>query len=98
MKKYSAIVKLDGQTKFIENQEYETMKSFISDLRANGFTVNSSKVKLTEVFDYIMNEINCDKLDWLYINTAADVELSKAGLLTDKAFKAMDKIAAKHNL
>ena len=64
MKKYSAVVKDNGRTVFIENQEYNTKSEFIHDLRANGYTVNEKKVKTSDVFNYIMNHTNCNPWDW----------------------------------
>jgi len=65
MKTYKAIVKdkKDGERMIIE-REYETKASFIADLRANGFAVNSNKVKESKVFDWIMDNTNCNPWDW----------------------------------
>ena len=64
MKKYSAIVKDGSRLVIIENQEYRTKAEFIHDLRCNGYRVNSKKVKLSDVFDYIMQHTNCEPKDW----------------------------------
>ena len=69
-KLYSAIVK-DKETKkkvFIENKEYSRKQDFIKDLKNNGYAVNPLKVKESEVFSYILNNTNCDNIDWKYIN------------------------------
>lgn len=65
MKKFKAIVK-DKQTKqlVIIESEHETKTEFIQDLRSNGYMVNPYKVKVAEVFDYIMNTTNCEEWDW----------------------------------
>lgn len=70
MKRFSAVVK-DRQTKetiFIENQEYSNKANFIKDLKHNGYMVNPDKVKESEVFDYIMENTNCEPQEWKYIN------------------------------
>lgn len=64
MKKYSAIVKDEGRTVFIKNQEYENKAAFIYDLRKNGYKVNPRKVKPSDVFEYILNHTNCAPWDW----------------------------------
>lgn len=64
MKKYSAIVKDNERTVFIEYQEYRTKAEFINDLRCNGYSVNPLKVKPSDVFDYIINHTNCNSWDW----------------------------------
>lgn len=64
MKKYSAIVKDGNRAVLIKNQEYPTKADFIHDLRCNGYKVNPKKVKPSDVFDYIMNNTNCNPLDW----------------------------------
>lgn len=65
MKKFKAIVK-DKQTKqlVIIESEHKTKAEFIQDLRSNGYMVNPYKVKVAEVFDYIMNTTNCELWDW----------------------------------
>lgn len=64
MKVYSAIVKDNGKTVYIENQEYQTKADFVYDLRRNGYSVNPRMVKPSNVFDYIINRTNCDPWDW----------------------------------
>ena len=64
MKKYSAIVKDEGRTVFIKNQEYANKAAFIYDLRKNGYKVNPRKVKPADVFEYILNHTNCAPWDW----------------------------------
>ena len=64
MKKYSANVKDNGRTVFIENQEYRTKAEFIHDIRCHGYSLNPLEVKPSDVFDYIVNHPNCDSWDW----------------------------------
>lgn len=74
MTKYSAVVKEreTGKIVLLENYEYETKKSFIEDIRGNGYTVNPNKVKISEVFDYIMNNTNCEPCIWKKVNKIVD--------------------------
>lgn len=62
---YKAIVtdKMDGRRVVIES-EYNTKAEFIYELRANGYAVNPIKVKTKDVFDYIMNNTDCNPWDW----------------------------------
>lgn len=64
MKKYSAVVRDGNRRVFITNQEYNTKADFIHDLRRNGYKVNPAKVKTARVFDYIINNTNCNPWDW----------------------------------
>lgn len=64
MKKYSAVVRDGSRRVFITNQEYKTKADFIHDLRRNGYKVNPTKVKTARVFDYIINNTNCNPWDW----------------------------------
>lgn len=64
MKMYSAIVKDGNRVVVIRNQAYRTKAQFINDLRCNGYKVNPKKVKLADVFDYIMEHTNCNPWDW----------------------------------
>ena len=63
--KYKAIVK-DKQTKklTIIESDYNCKNDFIHDLRSNGYMVNNKKVKEAKLFDYIINNTNCNKWDW----------------------------------
>lgn len=62
---YKAIVK-DKETKelIIIESEYDKKIDFINDLKGNGYLVNPSKVKKAEVFNYIIDNTNCNKWDW----------------------------------
>lgn len=64
MKMYSAVVKDGNRVVFIRNQEYKNKADFIHDLRCNGYKVNPKKVKLADVFEYILNHTNCNPWDW----------------------------------
>ena len=70
MTMYKAIVtdKADGRKVVIESNAY-SKTDFIHDLRRNGYSVNPAKVKTKEVFDYIMQNTNCNPWDWKEINT-----------------------------
>lgn len=69
MKVYKAIVtdKMNGRKVVIES-ECNTKAEFVHDLRRNGYSVNSTKVKTKEVFEYIMEHTNCNSWDWKEIN------------------------------
>jgi len=66
MIKFKAIVTdpYDNNKKKIVEISQTTKKAAIRDLRGNGFKVDRSKVKKSEVFDYIMNNTNCNSWDW----------------------------------
>lgn len=65
MKKlYSASVKDGKRIVHIKYQEYERKADFIRDLRRNGYKVDPNKVKLSRVFDYIIEHTNCEPWDW----------------------------------
>lgn len=65
MKNFKAMVKCKetGRHVTIES-ECRTKAEFVRDLRGNGYMVNPMKVKVAEVFDYIVNETNCAPWDW----------------------------------
>lgn len=62
---YKALVK-NKQSKKLEiiASESRTKTDFILNLRGNGYSVNTDKVKTAETFDYIMNYTNCEWWDW----------------------------------
>jgi len=63
---YSAVVK-DKETKklvLVKNKDYPNKKSFIHDLKANGYIVNPIKVKPSVKFEYIMKYTDCSISDW----------------------------------
>jgi len=66
---FSAWVK-DKETKqqLRIDKEYPTKAKFIYDLKANGYAVNPDKVKISKVFDYILDNTNCTPEEWKYIN------------------------------
>lgn len=43
---------------------YTSKAAFIKDLKGNGYSVNASKVKTKEVFDYIINHTDCSPAAW----------------------------------
>jgi len=63
---YKAIVtdKFNDNKKIIVEIYQRTKKDAIRDLRGNGYAVNVMKVKKAPVFDYIMNNTNCESWDW----------------------------------
>jgi hypothetical protein len=65
MKTYKAIAtnKRTGKIEIIES-EYSNKANFIKDIRMHGFRVDTMKVKEADVFDFIMNNTNCNKWDW----------------------------------
>lgn len=65
MKEYKAIVtdKETGKRTIVSSDAY-TKADFIHDLRKNGYAVNPIKVKTKEVFDYIMQNTDCNPWDW----------------------------------
>ena len=64
MKLYSAFVKDGKRLVAIKNQEYNTKADFIHDLRSNGYSVNPKKIKESKLFEYIINNTDCNSLDW----------------------------------
>ena len=64
MKLYSAFVKDGKRLVAIKNQEYNTKRDFIHDLRSNGYSVNPKKVKESKLFEYIINNTDCNSWDW----------------------------------
>jgi hypothetical protein len=51
------------QTIIIESA-YKTKTDFIKDLRANGYSVNPAKVKQSDVYNFIVENTNCELSDW----------------------------------
>jgi len=62
---FKAVVKdkRSKQTMIIEINQ-DTKKRAVTDIRANGYTVDRDKVKPAEVFDYIMMNTNAEPWDW----------------------------------
>ena len=92
--KFKAIVtdKLDGRKTIIES-EYEKKSDFIRDIRSNGYRVDDRKVKESEVFDFIMTNTDCEKLDWQVINrrmTREEISEAKQKYL-DKRLANLEK-------
>ena len=95
MTMFSALVK-DKETKQITriDSEYPTKAKFIYDLKANGYAVNPNKVKILEIFDYILENTNCTPEEWKYINKIpADNELVSDIVFTGerKTFERQEK-------
>lgn len=63
MFKASVIEKETGRFTIIES-EYYTKKAFIEDLRDNGYRVNPDKVKEKELYNWIVDNTNCEPIDW----------------------------------
>lgn len=61
--KASVIDKESKETVIIAS-EYPSKSAFIRDLRSNGYSVNPSKVKLASVFDWIIDNTECNPWDW----------------------------------
>lgn len=67
MKGYKAVVKdsYDNTIVILDNvMYYHNKQECIRDLRRNGYRVNPNKVKEHMLFDYIMNNTNCNPWDW----------------------------------
>ena len=71
MKTYKAFVteKRTGR-KVVITSDYERKADFIDDLRRNGYRVNPLYVKTADVYDYIVQNTNCNPWDWREINEA----------------------------
>ena len=65
MKEYKAIVK-DKETKEKRIVTFEAtgLQDALNTLRKNGYAVSNYKVKPADVFDYIINNTNCNEWDW----------------------------------
>lgn len=70
MKTYKAYVFNKDEKRYeIIESEYNRKSDFIRDLRANGYRVNPSHVKTSDVFDYILNYTNGNWWDWKEIKS-----------------------------
>lgn len=58
----------------ITSAENETKLDFIWNLRGNGFKVDTKKVKRVAVYDFIVNETNCEEYLWEIMYTEKDIE------------------------
>lgn len=52
--KYSCIVKDEGKTVYIRNEEFPNMEEFIYSLRMAGYEVLLETVKESRLFEYIL--------------------------------------------
>lgn len=65
LKMFSAWVKDKNTKEYLRiDSEYKTKTDFISDLRSNGYSVSSYRVKEKVEFDRIINETDCNIWDW----------------------------------
>jgi hypothetical protein len=73
MKNYKALV-TNNRTGAIEiiEMEYSSKANFIKDIRLNGLKVDPMKVKEADIFDFIMNNTNCNKCDWNQTSNEVD--------------------------
>lgn len=65
MKTYKACV-IDKETKkaVVIESEQPSKANFIRNLRHNGYQVCDWRVKEASVYDYIVEQTNCQKEDW----------------------------------
>lgn len=61
---FKAMVKNENGKLEIIGNESKSKTQFIKDLRKNGYKVDPVKVKKAEVFDYILDNTNCNEWDW----------------------------------
>lgn len=62
--KYSCIVKDEGKTVYIRNEEFPNMAEFIYSLRIAGYEVLLETVKESRLFEYILLKATADGPDW----------------------------------
>ena len=67
---FSAVVKDKRTNKcmILRNLEYNDKRECINDIRKNGYSVNETRCKPSDVFEYIMNNTSCSPYDWRTIN------------------------------
>ena len=66
MKIYKACVFSKGSNKAVViESEYSSKANFIRDLRLNGYEVCDWRVKEARIYDYIVEQTNCQKEDWI---------------------------------
>lgn len=63
--KYKAFV-TDKQTKEVKiiEGDYRTKQEFIKSIRINGYKVNPLRVKEAKIFDWILDNTNCETWNW----------------------------------
>jgi len=93
---YSAVVKdkQTHETTIIENKEYLTKAAFIADLKGNGYAVNPYKIKESNLFEYILNNTNCENEEWQYINKIPEYGES----ISDIIWNGMNKNSEKRDI
>ena len=55
--------KQTGERVTIE-REYNTKQEFIADVRRNGYKVNAKRTKETNLYNWIIENTNCNERDW----------------------------------
>jgi hypothetical protein len=64
MKTFKAVAtSYEGERKIIQ-ADAKNKTEFIKEARKNGFKINPFKVKDSELFNFIMDETNCNEWDW----------------------------------
>jgi len=56
-----------GSYSIIES-DYKTKAQFIQDLRSNGYAVNPLKVKEVNLYNWIIENTDCEEHVWKYLN------------------------------
>jgi hypothetical protein len=79
LKKYKCVAKEKetGNLRIFLSSEGQNKKSFIYDIRANGYSINNLKVKQEKVFDWICDNTNAEIWHWQCLNTEKDIEQYK---------------------
>ena len=78
--------------KFIES-EYEAtcvtnaIKMMREDLSGNGYSIIRNRIKEKSVFDFIVNETNCEPIIWKYINKVFPSYEDAKKFISDKIWK-----------
>lgn len=66
MKNYIGYVtdKFNGKKFFFKSRDFgcRSRKEFIADLHSNGYAIH--RVEIEEVFDYVLENTNCEKVDY----------------------------------
>ncbi len=75
--KYKCMVKnpYNNSYSILESSKGQTKKAFIKNIRMNGLKVSNHKVKPAIVWDYIMENTNCEKWFWTCLNTEKDLSM-----------------------
>lgn len=66
MKNYMAFVtdRFDGKKFIFKSSDFgcRSRKEFIEDLHSNGYSIH--RVEIEEVYDYVLENTNCEKVDY----------------------------------